>query len=201
MSATGKRDCLVVAVLFILCGCFLIVLRFYGLTLPCPWPPDEIVYTQPAENLAKGKGMGVPACDDLLPGITKRAYLQVPVYFLAVSLWGRTFGFELGALRAFNQCLGVLGLILLFALARRWGLQPAWALLAVHWTGRAGFDLALCPRPSLGAPACVGTLSRPLDGVGHRLSTEQQHRPHGCFVPDFHPCHVADLHGRLGTHR
>jgi 4-amino-4-deoxy-L-arabinose transferase-like glycosyltransferase len=134
MSATGKQDCLVVAVLFILCGCFLIVLRFYGLTLPCPWPPDEIVYTQPAENLAKGKGMGVPACDDLLPGITKRAYLQVPVYFLAVSLWGRTFGFELGALRAFNQCLGVLGLILLFALARRWGLQPAWALLAVHWT-------------------------------------------------------------------
>lgn len=113
---------------------FLIALNFYGTTLPLPMPPDEAVYIEPAKNLAEGKGMKVDAYDELLPGISQRAYFQVPVYFLTLSVWGKLFGFELEAVRNFSRVLGVVGLLLLFVLARRWGLTTGVSLLCVLWT-------------------------------------------------------------------
>ena len=75
----------VVVVAFVIIG-FVCLLSFYGYAL-LPFWPDEICFLQPAQNLAEGKGMGTPALDDLLPGISQRTYWQPPVYFLVLAVW------------------------------------------------------------------------------------------------------------------
>lgn len=112
---------------------FLSLLCYYGNTF-LPTSPDESVFIQPAQNLAEGKGMGTPMLGDLLPGIARRTYWQPPVYFLALSIWGRLFGFDLLSARWFSRLLGILGLMMLFALARKWGLPSGVSLLCVLWT-------------------------------------------------------------------
>ncbi len=112
---------------------FLSLLCYYGDTL-LPHIPDEGLFIQPAQNLTEGKGMGTPLLDGLLPGIDQRTYWQPPVYFLALSAWGKLFGFDLLSARWFNRLLGVLGLLLLFTLARRWGLPSGVSLFCVLWT-------------------------------------------------------------------
>ncbi len=128
-----QRHWLVIALTSVSVG-LLLMLNFYGTALPLPMPPDEAIYIEPAKNLAEGKGMGVDAYDELLPGIAQRAYFQVPVYFLALSLWGKLFRFDLEGVRLFSRVLGVVGLLLLFALARQWGLTNGVSLLCVLWT-------------------------------------------------------------------
>ncbi len=112
---------------------FLFTLWCYGDAFPICWA-DELYFVQPAQNLAEGKGMGTTVLDDLLPGIAKRTYWQPPLYFLALSLWGKSFGFELSSARWFSRLQGALGLMLLFFVARRWGLPAGIGVFCVLWT-------------------------------------------------------------------
>jgi hypothetical protein len=111
---------------------FLALLVYYGNRLPPPWC-DDVFFIQPAENLARGKGMGTPVLDDLMPGIATRTYWQPPVYLLALAAWGKVAGFDLAAMRWFSRLVGALGLVLLFLSARQWGLPATVSLLPVLW--------------------------------------------------------------------
>lgn len=116
-----------------ICGLFLAILCHYGCDFhPCS--PDETVFLQPAQNLAEGKGMGTPLLDDLLPGISQKTYWQPPVYFLTLSAWGSLFGFDLISARWLSRILGTLGLVMLFAISRHWGLPFGISLFCVLWT-------------------------------------------------------------------
>lgn len=123
---------------FILIGLFLIgficLLNYYGYAL-LPFFPDETFFLQPAQNLAEGKRMGTPALDDLLPKISQRTYWQPPVYFLALSVWGKFMGFDVMSSRCFGRVCAVGVLILLWFLARQWGIGERLALFFVAWTG------------------------------------------------------------------
>ncbi len=116
-----------------ICASFLAILWHYGGDF-LPYWPDEALFIQPSKNLVEGKGMGTPFLDNLLPGISRRTYWQPPVYFLALGAWGSLFDFNLLSARWFSRILGVLGLLLLFALSRRWGLPPGVSLFCVLWT-------------------------------------------------------------------
>lgn len=124
---TGSLAALTIIVL-----AFLWLMTFYGDALPPPYD-DEVFFVQPAQNLAEGKGMGTPVLDELIPGIAKRTYWQPPFYFLTLSLWGRVFGFDLLSARWFSRLAGVLGLVVIFGLARCWGLPIGVSLLCVLW--------------------------------------------------------------------
>jgi len=122
----------VVVVAFVIVG-FVCLLNFYGYAL-LPYSPDEICFLQPAQNLAEGKGMGTPALDDLLPGISQRTYWQPPVYFLVLAVWGKLAGFDVMSSRLLSRVCGVGVLLLLWLLALRWGVHPQLALICVIWT-------------------------------------------------------------------
>ncbi len=113
---------------------FICLLNYYGYTL-LPFWPDETFFLQPAQNLAEGKGMGTPALDDLLPRISQRTYWQPPVYFLALSVWGRLTGFNVISSRWFSRFCAVVVLVLLWFLARQWGIGKQLALICLVWTG------------------------------------------------------------------
>ncbi|MCX7967203.1 MAG: glycosyltransferase family 39 protein [Armatimonadetes bacterium] len=113
---------------------FIFLLSYYGYAL-LPFWPDETFFLQPAQNLAEGKGMGTPALDDLLPGISQRTYWQPPVYFLALSVWGKFMGFNVMSSRCFSRACAIGVLVLLWFLARRWGIGERLALFCVIWTG------------------------------------------------------------------
>jgi hypothetical protein len=121
----------------IVCG-LLFLLHCYGTAL-LPFVPDESLFLQPAHGLAVGKGMGTPALDDLLPGIARRTYWQPPLYFLVAAAWGKLAGFEIVAMRWLSRLCAVGVIVLLWLLARQWGLERGWALLCVLWTA---LDLA-----------------------------------------------------------
>jgi hypothetical protein len=122
-----------VALLLALVAGFLGLLGYYGDTL-LPITPDETTFLQPAEGLATGQGMGTPILDGLLPGIDQRTYWQPPGYFLVLALWGKVFGFEPLSARWLSRVLGVIGLLLLWRLALRWGVPKGTAWLCVLWT-------------------------------------------------------------------
>jgi hypothetical protein len=122
----------VVVVAFVIIG-FVCLLSFYGYAL-LPYFPDEICFLQPAQNLAEGKGMGTPALDDLLPGISQRTYWQPPVYFLVLAVWGKLVGFDVMSSRLLSRVCGVGVLLLLWLLALRWGVCSQLALICVIWT-------------------------------------------------------------------
>lgn len=109
------------------------LLCHYGEIIMPAWP-DEVLFLQPAQNLAEGLGMGTPALDELLPGIATRTYWHPPAYFMALSLWGKLFGFELTSGRWFSRLCGAVGLLLLFALACQWGYPLSVSLFCVLWT-------------------------------------------------------------------
>jgi len=111
---------------------FLALLVYYGNRLPPPWC-DDVFFIQPAENWARGKGMGTPVLDDLMPGIATRTCWQPPIYLLALAAWGKVMGFDLATMRWFSRLVGALGLVLLFLLARQWGLPATVSLLPVLW--------------------------------------------------------------------
>jgi hypothetical protein len=52
---------------------------------------------------------------------------------MVLALWGKVFGFDLNALRWLSRLLGMCGLLLTFALARRLGASPIWCALAMLW--------------------------------------------------------------------
>ncbi len=112
---------------------FYVLLDFYGQVLQPP-NPDEVLFVAPAQNLAEGKGMGTPVLDGLLPRIAERTYWQPPVYFITLSLWGKGFGFDLSSARTFSRLCGILGLVLVFWLARRWELPLTMSMVCVLWT-------------------------------------------------------------------
>lgn len=117
---------------------FLLVLRHYGDAIfPC-WD-SEVFHLQPSQNFAEGKGAGTPALDDLLPGIRERTYWQLSFYFVVQGVWGKIFGFDLLTARWLSRILGAIGLLLLFGLARQWGLPVGVSILCVLWTA---LDLA-----------------------------------------------------------
>lgn len=122
----------VVVVAFVIIG-FVCLVSFYGYAL-LPFWPDEICFLQPAQNLAEGKGMGTPALDDLLPGISQRTYWQPPVYFLVLAVWGKLVGFDVMSSRLLSRVCGVGVLLLLWLLALRWGICSQIALICVIWT-------------------------------------------------------------------
>jgi 4-amino-4-deoxy-L-arabinose transferase-like glycosyltransferase len=122
----------VVVVAFVIIG-FVCLLSFYGYAL-LPFWPDEICFLQPAQNLAEGKGMGTPALDDLLPGISQRTYWQPPVYFLVLAVWGKLVGFDVMSSRLLSRVCGVGVLLLLWLLALRWGVCSQLALICIIWT-------------------------------------------------------------------
>ena len=122
----------VVVVAFVIIG-FVCLLSFYGYAL-LPFWPDEICFLQPAQNLAEGKGMGTPALDNLLPGISQRTYWQPPVYFLVLAVWGKLVGFDVMSSRLLSRVCGGGILLLLWLLALRWGICPQLALICVIWT-------------------------------------------------------------------
>ncbi len=113
---------------------FICLLNYYGYTL-LPFWPDETFFLQPAQNLAEGKGMGTPALDDLLPRISQRTYWQPPVYFLALSVWGRLTGFNVISSRWFSRFCAVVVLVLLWFLERQWGIGKQLTLICLVWTG------------------------------------------------------------------
>ncbi|MER3501618.1 MAG: hypothetical protein C4295_09150 [Candidatus Fervidibacterota bacterium] len=117
---------------------FLALLCYYGETM-MPVIPDESLFLQPAQSLAEGQGMGTPALDDLLPGISQRTYWQPPVYFLALAAWGEAFGFTIASTRWFSRFCAVGVLLLLWAMAKRFGASNGLAFLCVLWTS---LDLA-----------------------------------------------------------
>ncbi len=121
-----------VVIAFVVIG-FVCLLNFYGYAL-LPYSADEICFLQPAQNLAEGKGMGTPALDDLLPGISQRTYWQPPVYFLVLAVWGKLAGFDVMSSRLLSRVCGVGVLLLLWLLALRWGVHPQLALICVIWT-------------------------------------------------------------------
>lgn len=125
---------------------FMALLFYYGLTV-LPFWPDESLFLEPARNLAEGKGMRTPALDDLLPGIAQRTYWQPPVYFLMLAGWGKGFGFTIASARWLSRLCGVVLLLLLWCLARRWGVSNGLALLCVLWTA---LDLAFQYNANLG---------------------------------------------------
>ncbi len=133
MRRFGIASVVDVALLLALVAGFLGLLGYYGDTL-VPVFPDEITFLQPAEGLARGRGMGTPILDGLLPGIDRRTYWQPPGYFLCLALWGKVFGFEPLSARWLSRVLGVLGLLLLWRLALRWGVAKVGAWLCVLWT-------------------------------------------------------------------
>ncbi len=121
---------------------FLVLLRFYGDAWLVPWH-DEVVLVRLGQNIAEGRGFRNDLVDDILTGAGERTYWQMPVYPFAVSLWGKLFGFELNSVRWFSRLIGLVSLLLLFALALRSQL-PTWAsLLAILWTASdLGFQFA-----------------------------------------------------------
>jgi hypothetical protein len=129
-SSLSLLDAVIVA--FVIIG-FFCLLSFYGYAL-LPFVPDEIYFLQPAQNLAEGKGMGTPALDDLLPGISQRTYWQPPVYFLVLAVWGNLVGFDVMSSRLLSRVCGVGVLLLLWLLALRWGICSQLALVCVIWT-------------------------------------------------------------------
>jgi len=112
---------------------FFLLLNYYDDVLVPVWP-DEILFIQPAQNLAEGKGMGTPVLDELLPSISQRTYWQPPVYFLALATWGALAGFDIGSIRLLSRVCGLGVLVLLWLLALRWGVHTPFALMCVVWT-------------------------------------------------------------------
>ncbi|MFA0767635.1 MAG: hypothetical protein OXFUSZZB_000963, partial [Candidatus Fervidibacter sp.] len=67
------------------------------------------------------------------PGAERVTFWQMPLYPMVLALWGKVFGFDLNALRWLSRLLGMCGLLLTFALARRLGASPIWCALAMLW--------------------------------------------------------------------
>lgn len=129
-SLLGTTD--VFFIIFVM-FCFILLLNYYGYAL-IPIFHDEIYFLQPAQNLAEGKGMGTPALDELLPGISQRTYWQPPVYFLTLAMWGKLVGFDIMLARWMSRLFGVGVLLLLYLLALKWGVHPRLALICMIWT-------------------------------------------------------------------
>ncbi len=114
-------------------GLFLWLLTRYGDVFPPPWP-DEILFIQPASEVAAGRFMATPSLRGQLPGIAQRTFWQPPLYFLILSLWGRIAGFSIAATRLFSRLAATGVLFIVYALGREWGLKREWAYLTVVLT-------------------------------------------------------------------
>ncbi|MGQ9463108.1 MAG: glycosyltransferase family 39 protein [Candidatus Fervidibacter sp.] len=147
-----------VLVASILSVAFVLLLTFYGTTI-LPYIPDESLFLQPAQNLSNGQGMGTQMLDELLPGISQRTYWQPPVYFLALSVWCKVFGFNVLSSRWLSRICAVIALVLLCFLAKRWGLPDSFVFLCLLWTA---LDLSFQYSANLGRMEilnCVWMLS------------------------------------------
>ncbi|MFA0768367.1 MAG: hypothetical protein OXFUSZZB_001695, partial [Candidatus Fervidibacter sp.] len=111
---------------------FLGVESWYGDAWLVPWH-DEVVIARLAQNWAMGKGFRNDLLEGVLTGAERRTFWQMPLYPMALALWGKVFGFDLNALRWLSRLLGMCGLLLTFALARRLGASPIWCALAMLW--------------------------------------------------------------------
>jgi len=127
--------CHVLVIPTILLG-YLTVLHRYGTAIPAPMPPEEANLIQMAQNMSEGKGYvtQIPSEFFPFPETPQRMYVPVVSYVAGLSLWGKIWGFDLATMRWFNRIVGALNLILLFHLARQWGIPPGLAVLAVLWT-------------------------------------------------------------------
>jgi hypothetical protein len=121
----------VVVIAFVIIGFF--CLLKYDLPVWSDWS-DELLFLQPAQNLIEGKGMGTPALENLLPGISRRTYWHPPVYFLALAAWGKLMGFDVMSSRLLSRICGVGILLLLWLLALQWGIHPQLSLICIIWT-------------------------------------------------------------------
>jgi len=116
---------------------YLSTLHRYGTAIPAAMPPEEISFAGLSRSIAEGKGIVFAIPSEIVPSPaeTPRPFLMPVVsYALALSGWGSILGFDLLPLRWFNRILGVLNLLLLILLARRWGVPRGLALLAAFWT-------------------------------------------------------------------
>ena len=111
---------------------FLGVESWYGDAWLVPWH-DEVVIARLAQNWAMGKGFRNDLLEGVLTGAERRTFWQMPLYPMVLALWGKVFGFDLNALRWLSRLLGMCGLLLTFALARRLGASPIWCALAMLW--------------------------------------------------------------------
>jgi hypothetical protein len=129
-SRSGWASFSVVAALIAML--FLGVESWYGDAWLVPWH-DEVVIARLAQNWAMGKGFRNDLLEGVLTGAERRTFWQMPLYPMALALWGKVFGFDLNALRWLSRLLGMCGLLLTFALARRLGASPIWCALAMLW--------------------------------------------------------------------
>ena len=111
---------------------FLGVEGWYGDAWLVPWH-DEVVIARLAQNWAMGKGFRNDLLKGVLTGAERSTFWQMPLYPMVLALWGKVFGFDLNALRWLSRLLGMCGLLLTFALARRLGASPIWCALAMLW--------------------------------------------------------------------
>lgn len=116
---------------------YLLVLNRYGTAIPAAMPPEEINFSGLARSIAEGRGPVFAIPSEIVPSpaeTPRKFFVPVLSYVFALSGWGKVWGFDLLPLRWFNRVLGVLDLLLLIGLARRWGVPRALALLAAFWT-------------------------------------------------------------------
>ncbi|MCS7265990.1 MAG: glycosyltransferase family 39 protein [Armatimonadetes bacterium] len=116
--------------LSLLCAVYIALLNRYGLAIPAPWPPDEIGQVSIAESWATRKVMKVSFLTNEETKQNQREIYPLLVYTASLSLWGKVFGFSISSMRWFNRLVGVLGLVLVFILARCWNM-PSWLSLSV----------------------------------------------------------------------
>ncbi len=112
------------------------VLWRYDGVLPPLIPPEEVNLTNLAQNVAAGQGLVTTVASEFFPfpGRPQPFYMPVITYAIALSNWGTMWAFDPTVLRWFNRLLGGLNLVMLFVLARRWGISRRFALFASFWT-------------------------------------------------------------------
>jgi hypothetical protein len=95
---TSRKEWAASLVAVLIVVLFLGVEGWYGNAWLVPWQ-DEVVIARLAQNWAMGKGFRNDLLEGVLTGAERRTFWQMPLYPMALALWGKVFGFDLNALR------------------------------------------------------------------------------------------------------
>ena len=87
-------------------------IQFFGASHPPPWP-DEALFSNPAHELAEGRGFRTMVLDGLIPGMEQATLWNSPLYMVSLSgvYWFTGESLEVG--RAFSLVIAIAILLLL----------------------------------------------------------------------------------------
>ncbi|MBU42133.1 MAG: hypothetical protein CMN76_02850 [Spirochaetaceae bacterium] len=104
-------------------------IQFFGGAQPPPWP-DEALFSNPAHELAEGRGFRTMVLDGLVPGMEEATLWNSPLYMVMLSGVYSMTGESLEAGRALSLIIAILILLLITGFLQSLQVDPPVALIA-----------------------------------------------------------------------